>query len=196
MWLIYLFFILVAVVADESYCNSNADKSDGSCSSNNIDPVVMKWIDELPTDSMYVNGHWVKPTTSSDIDSSPDINVINPSTGQTLTQVSVASKSDVDTAVNTARQALNNWSIDTTLNERRDLVQNLLQLYNKNSEQMAQLISHEMGARKLDVRYGHVFSHSPTLLTTSFYTYTQQLIYPVVHKLHLVHTLLNNSYMK
>ena len=152
MWLIYLFFILVAVAADESYCNSNTDKNDGSCSSNNnIDSVIMKWIDELPTDSMYINGEWVKPTTSSDIDSSPDIDVINPSTGQTITKVSVATKSDVDTAVNTARQALTNWSIDTTLTERRDLAYKLLQLYNENSEQMAQLISHEMGARKLYV---------------------------------------------
>ena len=151
MWLINLFFILVAVAADESYCNSNTDKNDGSCSSNIIDPLVMKWIDELPTNSIYVNGKWVKSTASSDIDSSPDINVINPSTGQTITKVSVATKSDVDTAVNTARQALTNWSIDTTLTERRDLAYKLLQLYNENSEQMAQLISHEMGARKLYV---------------------------------------------
>ena len=99
-----------------------------------------------------INGDWVKPTTSSNIDSTNDsINVVNPSTGQTITKVSVASKLDIDTAVNTARQALTNWSIDTTLKERRDLVYNLLQLYYKNSEQLAQLISHEMGARKLDV---------------------------------------------
>ena len=150
MWLIYLFFILLAVMADESYCNSNTDKNDGSCSSNNIDPVVIKWIDELPTDSMYIDGELIKPTSSTD-DSSPVINVIDPSTGQTITKVSVASKSNVDTAVNTARQALTNWSIETTLKERHDLVYKLLQLYNKNSEQMAQLISHEMGARKLDV---------------------------------------------
>jgi len=169
MWVVYLLFVLVAIMADET-CNSNTDKNDGSCSSNNIDSVVMKWIDELPTDSMYINGEWVIPTTSSDLDSTNDsINVVNPSTGQTLTKVSVASKSDIDTAVNTARQALTNWSIDTTLNERRDLVYKLLQLYNTNSEQMAQLISHEMGA---------------------------PIDYPVVHKLHRVHSLLTNSYMK
>ena len=146
MWLMYLFFILVAVAADASYCNSNTDKNDGSCSSsNNIDPLVMKWINELPTDSMYRNGQWVKLTSDDNI-AADSINVINPSTGQTITKVSVASKLDVDIAVNTTRVALTNWSIETTLEERRDLVYKLLQLYNKNSEQMAQLISHEMGA--------------------------------------------------
>ena len=108
----------------------------------------------------------MKSSTSSDIDSSPDIDVIDPSTGQTISKVTVATKLDVDTAVSTARQALNNWSIETTLKERRDIVQNLLQLYNENSEQMAQLISHEMGARKLYAWYMGIclLYHSPTLL--------------------------------
>ena len=97
MWMIYLLFILVAAVADDS-CNND----DGSCSYN-IDPVVMKCIDELPTDSMYINGAWVK-LVSSDTAVDDSINVIDPSTGQTLTQVSVASKLDVDIAVSTARQ--------------------------------------------------------------------------------------------
>ena len=58
----------------------------------------------------------------------------------------MASKSDVGTAVDSARQALEGWAIDTTLDKRRQLVSKLLDLYNENAEQMAQLIAHEMGA--------------------------------------------------
>jgi len=80
MWVVYLLFVLVEIMADES-CNSNTYKNDGLCSSSYFDPVVMKWIDDLHTDSMYINGEWVKPVSSDTVDS---INVINPSTGLKL----------------------------------------------------------------------------------------------------------------
>ena len=160
LWVMYTLFVvfladLVAVAVEEkeststkSICNDNDNHSeDGSCSINNdilLDPMVKQWIEELPTEnSLYLNGAWVKPTSSSsasdenvDGDMNNIISVVDPSTGQTIAKVNVASKNDVDAAVVAAREALDGWSIDTTLNERRRLVYKLLQLYNENAEQM------------------------------------------------------------
>ena len=161
LWVIYTLFVvfladLVAVAVEEkettstkSICNDNDNHSeDGSCSNNDndilLDPMVKQWIDELPTEnSLYLNGAWMKPTSSSsasvkngDGDMNNIISVVDPSTGQTIAKVNVASKNDVDAAVVAAREALDGWSIDTALNERRRLVYKLLQLYNENAEQM------------------------------------------------------------
>ena len=156
LWVIYtLFFVvfladLAAVAVEEkeststkSICNDSDNHSeDGSCSINNdilLDPMVKQWIEELPTEnSLYLNGAWMKPTSSSSVsDNNVDIiSVVDPSTGQTIAKVNAASKNDVDAAVVAAREALDGWSIDTTLNERRRLVYKLLQLYNENAEQM------------------------------------------------------------
>ena len=155
LWVMYTLFVvfladLVAVAVEEkeststkSICNDNDNHSeDGSCSINNdilLDPMVKQWIEELPTEnSLYLNGAWMKPTSSSSVsDNNVDIiSVVDPSTGQTIAKVNVASKNDVDAAVVAAREALDGWSIDTTLNERRRLVYKLLQLYNENAEQM------------------------------------------------------------
>jgi len=132
LWCICFFILTISVAGD------------GSCSrdNNDVDPTVMKWIEELPTEnSLYMNGDWVRPTSNGAV-----IGVVDPSTGKNIALVSVASKSDVGTAVDSARQALEGWAIDTTLDKRRQLVSKLLDLYNENAEQMAQLIAHEMGA--------------------------------------------------
>ena len=133
LWVICTLFAVLAVAEDIS-CNN--DSTDGSCSNNqyNLDPKVQQWIEELPTEnSLYINGAWSNPNTINGIN---NISVVNPSTGQTIAKVSVASKDDVNEAVRAAREALDGWSIDTKLNERRKLVHKLLQLYNENSEQM------------------------------------------------------------
>mmetsp|Transcript_11414 Transcript_11414/g.24342 ORF Transcript_11414/g.24342 Transcript_11414/m.24342 type:complete len:573 (-) Transcript_11414:162-1880(-) len=127
-------------LATAESCSSHDDGSNNAI----LDATVQQWIDELPTEnSMYLDGAWMKPTVSNNDDS---INVIDPSTGQQIATVSVASKLDVDMAVVSARQALEGWSIDTTLHQRRKLVYQLYKLYQEHREQMAQLISHEMGA--------------------------------------------------
>mmetsp|Transcript_26452 Transcript_26452/g.56825 ORF Transcript_26452/g.56825 Transcript_26452/m.56825 type:complete len:430 (+) Transcript_26452:116-1405(+) len=149
LWTIVL-LIAVAVASETTTTTTtkitcNDVDVDGSCSSDNndLDPTVAQWIEELTVNSLYLNGAWTKPTATSDDD---DIDVVDPSTGRTIAHVSVSSKLDVDFAVISARQALDSWSIDTTLDERRRLVSRLLGLYKKHAEQMAQLITHEMGA--------------------------------------------------
>lgn len=138
--MVKIYFSLSILVFLAFYSLAEGTSEDGSCS---IDSLVAKLIDDLPTkNSSYINGAWVKPTAST----SDNIDVIDPSTGQSIAKVAVASNQDVDTAVTAARGALQRWSIDTALDQRRQLVHHLLQLYNENAEQMAQLISHEMGA--------------------------------------------------
>lgn len=153
LFLVFFFADVVAVAVEEekettstkSICNDNQSEDDGSCKNNDIllDPVVKQWIEELPTEnSLYLNDAWMKPTPFSASDNNVDdgmndiISVVDPSTGQTIAKVNVASKDDIDAAVVAAREALDGWSIYTTLNERRRLVYKLLQLYNENAEQM------------------------------------------------------------
>ena len=156
LFLVLFFADVVAVAVEEekettstkSICNNDNDnhsEDDGSCKNNDIllAPMVKQWIEELPTEnSLYLNGAWMKPTPFSASDNNVDdsmndiISVVDPSTGQTIAKVNVASKNDIDAAVVAAREALDEWSIDTALNERRRLVYKLLQLYNENAEQM------------------------------------------------------------
>lgn len=146
IWTIVFVLLAVDDVASETITCNSAD-NDGSCTDNNpnMDPSVTQWIQNLPTvtkNSLYLNGAWTKPTQPT----ATDIDVIDPSTGQSIAHVPVASKIDVDFAVINARKALDDWSIDTTMDERNSIVSKLVRLYKKHAEQMAQLISHEMGA--------------------------------------------------
>ena len=62
-----------------------------------------------------------------------------------MTNISLATQEDVDAAVAAAKAAQQEWR-STKLNERRQLVERLLDIYNDRAEEMAQLISMEMGA--------------------------------------------------
>ena len=68
LWCICFFILTISVAGD------------GSCSrdNNDVDPTVMKWIEELPTEnSLYMNGDWVRPTSNGAV-----IGVVDPSTGE------------------------------------------------------------------------------------------------------------------
>jgi len=52
----------------------------------------------------------------------------------------------VDSAVAVARSAFTSWSLDTSPSERRSYIEKLLEIYEKREEEMAKLISAEMGA--------------------------------------------------
>ena len=87
----------------------------------------------------YINGAWVKPSAAR------EHQVINPSTEQPCGTISLGGKADVDTAVAAAKKAFESFS-QTTREERMALLQAIMNAYMARSEEMATVISTEMGA--------------------------------------------------
>jgi len=94
----------------------------------------------LPTDQFYINGTWNDPTTDRSLE------VIDPSNAQVVAKLAVAGPKDVDAAVTAAKEAWPTWAFDTSPEERQALVRNLLKIYASRVDDMAQLISTEMGS--------------------------------------------------
>lgn len=88
----------------------------------------------------YINGQWVTP--GSDARPFP---VINPATEASEGDVSLAGKSDVDKAIQAARDAFDAFS-QTSLEDRLAMLQRILEGYQKRLGDMASAISREMGA--------------------------------------------------
>ena len=91
------------------------------------------------TRQFYVNGAWVKPSAARDHD------VINPATEKPCGTISLGGKTDVDAAVAAAKKAFETFS-QTTREERLGLLHAIMGAYSARSEEMATIISTEMGA--------------------------------------------------
>jgi aldehyde dehydrogenase (NAD+) len=89
--------------------------------------------------NFYINGRWVAPVKSN-----PSV-TISPANETEIAHISLGSPADVDLAVDAARQAFNAFS-QSSVNERIELLQNLLVVYLERYEEVAQAISLEMGA--------------------------------------------------
>ncbi|HZZ09713.1 MAG TPA: aldehyde dehydrogenase family protein [Paraburkholderia sp.] len=87
----------------------------------------------------YIDGQWVDPLEAATLD------VIDPSTAQAFAQISLGSAADVDRAVAAAKRAFAPYS-ETTIAQRTDLLQSILDVYRKRYDDMAHAISREMGA--------------------------------------------------
>jgi aldehyde dehydrogenase (NAD+) len=87
----------------------------------------------------YINGQWVDPVTPKTLE------VINPATEQAYTKISVGSAADVDRAVAAARAAFPSFSA-TDKATRLRLLKRILAIYNERAEDIAQVVSDEMGA--------------------------------------------------
>jgi len=87
----------------------------------------------------YINGSWVEPELSNDFD------VIDPSTEETCAIISLGSQADTNKAVAAARASFESWMF-TPKNERLQLIESILEEYQKRAEDMANAISLEMGA--------------------------------------------------
>jgi aldehyde dehydrogenase (NAD+) len=87
----------------------------------------------------YIDGAWVDPVVPATLD------VIDPSTEEAYTRISVGTKADVDRAVAAAKAAFPKFS-QTTKAERLKLLKRILEVYNERYEDIAQAVSHEMGA--------------------------------------------------
>ena len=89
--------------------------------------------------NFYINGAWVAPQDGKLFD------VIDPSTEEALTQISLGGKADTDAAVAAAKAAFPTWR-GSTKAERLDLMQAILDVYMRRSDEMGAAISAEMGA--------------------------------------------------
>ena len=87
----------------------------------------------------YINGQWVAPETANDHE------VINPSTEEACAVISLGSAADTDKAAAAARAAFEPW-MNTPKAARLALLENLLEVYNRRADDMAEAISLEMGA--------------------------------------------------
>ncbi|GAA6058900.1 hypothetical protein JCM10212_002852 [Sporobolomyces blumeae] len=105
---------------------------------------------EVPT-GLYIDGEWVEADDGSVFD------VVNPATGDKLTQVSHGKASDVDKAVRAARTAFKTtWGRNTVPHERAALLNKFADLMERDQQFLAELESVDGGkgvriARDIDI---------------------------------------------
>ena len=91
--------------------------------------------------NFYIDGQWVQPSTPNDFE------VIDPSTEEVCAIISLGSEIDTNLAVEAAKKSFSAWW-NTSKDKKLELLNNLLNIYQKRSSDMAQAISLEMGAPK------------------------------------------------
>ncbi|MDB5969952.1 MAG: Aldehyde dehydrogenase [Hydrocarboniphaga sp.] len=87
----------------------------------------------------YIDGAWVIPFGDQ------QLGVVNPATEETIAQISLGNVADVDRAVAAARAAFPAWS-ETSIDERRQLLEKITALFGSRMQELALLVSDEMGA--------------------------------------------------
>ncbi|HCL63976.1 MAG TPA: aldehyde dehydrogenase family protein [Rhizobium sp.] len=87
----------------------------------------------------YIDGQWVNPVKPAVLD------VIDPSTEEAYTRISLGSSEDVNRAVAAAKAAFPAFSV-WSKEDRLKLLGRILEVYNERFEDIAQAVSQEMGA--------------------------------------------------
>ncbi len=87
----------------------------------------------------YIDGCWVAPLTSETLD------VINPATEEPIATIAMGGADDVDAAVAAAKAAFETFSL-TTREERLALLDSIIAAYAGRLEELADIISQEVGA--------------------------------------------------
>lgn len=88
----------------------------------------------------YINGAWVSPAQEN-----TPFAVINPATEQSVADLAMGGSADVDAAVAAAKAAFPAYS-QSSVEERVALLENLLAVYRRRFNEMAELMTLEMGA--------------------------------------------------
>src|SRR5210317_253908 len=88
--------------------------------------------------NFYINGRWVKPFKTNDLE------VINPSNEDPFAIISNGTKEDLDLAVQSAKKAFVTWK-ESSKDDRIQLLEKLSNIYKKRFNEMAEAISMEMG---------------------------------------------------
>ena len=89
--------------------------------------------------NFYIDGKWVAPTDGRDFD------VIDPSTEEATATISLGGQADTDAAVAAAKAAFPTWRLSSKA-ERVELMESILDVYMRRSDEMGEAISREMGA--------------------------------------------------
>ncbi len=97
----------------------------------------------------YIDGQWVERPDA------PRLQVINPATEEVMGQIAAGSAADVDLAVAAARRAFDEFS-QTSVADRRALLERIRDLLEERSEEFAQTMVAEMGAAITFSRAGQV----------------------------------------
>jgi aldehyde dehydrogenase (NAD+) len=87
----------------------------------------------------YIDGHWVQPRTTD------TLAVINPATEQPIESIAMGGADDVDAAVAAAKAAFGTYSL-TSKDERLALLDSIIGVYAGRMEELADIISQEVGA--------------------------------------------------
>ncbi len=87
----------------------------------------------------YIGGKWTNPTKPHDFE------VINPATEEPIATISLGTEADVDNAVAAAKQAFEAY-LNTTAEERLVFLRRIVEIYASKADEMAEIISQEMGA--------------------------------------------------
>jgi aldehyde dehydrogenase (NAD+) len=116
----------------------------------------------------YIDGQWVDPAVAR------DFSVINPATEESGGVISLGSAADVDRAVAAARRAFDSFS-QTSRDERRALLEKILEIYKKRYADVANAIRDEMGAPaklahggQAGIGVGHISAMIDVLKTFDF----------------------------
>ena len=87
----------------------------------------------------FINGKWIEPAGRSTLD------VINPATEKAFATISLGNADDVDSAAKAAKSAFDSWSI-SSIEERKEIISNIVGGLKSRSDEIATAISSEMGA--------------------------------------------------
>lgn len=96
--------------------------------------------------AMYLNGEWVYAESNDTYD------VINPATGECVGVVTYGDQRDATKAIDAAHQAFPAWS-QLTARERAKYLANIAGLIRKNRNELAEIISREMGKPFLEAKF-------------------------------------------
>ena len=89
--------------------------------------------------NFYINGMWTAPMAGHDFD------VVDPSTEEVADTIVLGGQADTDAAVAAAKAAFPKWRLSSKA-ERLELMQSILDVYMRRSDEMGAVISTEMGA--------------------------------------------------
>lgn len=89
-------------------------------------------------DRFFIGGRWVAPASPVAIE------VVDPSTEQPFARVAGGNAADVDAAVTAAREAFATWSLSSR-EERLALLERILAAYRRRADELATVLSREMG---------------------------------------------------
>ncbi|GAA1822066.1 aldehyde dehydrogenase family protein [Actinomadura chokoriensis] len=96
----------------------------------------------------YIGGQWVAPRGGTTAE------VVNPATEQPIASIAMGGPDDVDAAVAAARDAFESYSL-TGRQERLDLLDAIIAVYGRRMEELADIISQEVGAPLSLARAAH-----------------------------------------